>query len=340
MRIGLLKEFNNCESRVAIVPNDIKKLKALDYEIYVESRAGENALFHNEDYASAGAVICERSRIFKLVDIIVGIEAPQAKEIKKLQKFSTVVSVYPSSQNCCDILEKNELTYLSMNLMPRLSNLQNMDINSSQDMLGGYAAVYKAAEHLQKVIPLTITAAGSVPPAVFLVIGVGVFGMSALSTAKRLGASVYAYDINPKAAELAKSVGAKFIDLSSKEAIEEFLPKVDVLICSAFSHNKKAPIIISKEQLNLLPCGAIVVDAATEEGGNIEGSKIDGERAINGITVFGYKNWAAKVPNSASIMLSKNISNLISEYFKSGRPDYTSEIIKEICVCKNGRMSK
>jgi len=337
MRIGLLKETDFFENRVALVPADVKKLINLDYEIYIEENAGAKALFCDEDYKAAGAKICRRREIFKLADIIVGIASPQDKEIKKLQKFSTVISTKYEVDNC-PIFKKNELSFLALNYMPRLSNLQNMDILSSQDMLGGYACVYHAAATLKKILPLTITSAGSLNPAIFLVIGIGVFGLSALATAKKLGATVYAYDINPEAAETAKSVGAKFINLTSKEKLKEFLPKIDVLICSAFSHNKPAAKIIDESMLKILPRGSVVIDAAIRYGGNVECAKFGAKIEKHNSTIFGYASWASQVPNSASIMLSKNITNLISGYFHGGRPDYTNEVIEKICVCKNGKI--
>lgn len=336
MRIGLLKETDPFENRVALVPTDIKNLAALDYEIYVEENAGINALFCNEDYKKAGAKICQRREIFKLADIITGIGSPRDNELKKLQKFSTIIATKYDNKNC-PILQKNELSFLALNYMPRLSNLQNMDILSSQDMLGGYACVYHAASTLKKILPLTITSAASLNPAAFLVIGIGIFGLSALATAKKLGATVYAYDINPEAAEMAKSVGAKFINLSSKEKMLEFLPKIDVLICSAFSHNKPAVKIIDENSLKILPQGSVIIDAATKYGGNVEGAKLGEKTEKYNSTIFGYTNWASLVPYSASIMLSKNITNLISGYFQGGRPDYTSEVIEKICLCKNGK---
>lgn len=336
MRIGLLKETDCNENRVALVPADIKKLIALDYEIYVEDNAGEKALFCDEDYIKFGAKTARRGDIFKLSDIIVGINAPKDREIKKLQKFSTIISAEYNKQNC-SILQKNELTFLALNYLPRLSNLQNMDILSSQDMLGGYACIYHTVAELKKIVPLTITSAGTINPAVFLVIGTGVFGLSAIATARKFGATVYAYDINPQAVETAKSVGAKFINLDDKEKIPEFLAKVDVLICSAFSHNKPAPKIIDAKMLKAMPKGSLVVDAAIKYGGNVEGSKKNEKLKIYDTNVIGYENWASKVPSSASIMLSKNITNLISGYFQGGRPNYSSDVIENICMCKNGK---
>ena len=190
-----------------------------------------------------------------------------------MQKFSTIIATKYDNKNC-SVLQKNELSFLALNYMPRLSNLQNMDILSSQDMLGGYACIYHAAANLKKILPLTITSAGSINPAVFLVIGIGVFGLSALATAKKLGAAVYAYDINPSASEAAKSVGAKFINFASKEKLTEFLSKVDVLVCSAFSHNKPSTIIIDEKMIKAMPRGSVIIDAAIRYGGNVEKTKI------------------------------------------------------------------
>jgi len=336
MRIGLLKEPDFFENRVALVPADVKKLISMDYEIYVEQNAGTKALFCDEDYIAAGAKICRRGHIFSSSDIIVGINPPLDKEIKKLQKFSTIIAAKYDNKNC-SVLQKKELSFLALNHIPRLSNLQNIDILSSQDMLGGYACVYQAAATLKKILPMTLTAAGSLNSAVFLVIGMSVFGMSAAATAKKLGASVYAYDINPDTMETAKSAGAKFVNLSSKEKMKEFLAKVDILVCAAFSHNKPATKIINEDMLKTMPRGSVIIDAAAAYGGNVECSKFGKKIEKYNSTVFGYACWASLVPNSASILLSKNIINIISGYFHGGRPDFSSEVIEKICMCKNGK---
>ena len=327
MRIGVLNETFFADRRAVLVPNDVKKLISAGYEVVVEYNIGKCASFTNNQYIEAGAKISSRENILNSAEILLFVHLPDENFLKQLKNKHIIVAGYGnhSTQITCDNLQ-----ILLLSRLPRLSNLQHMDINSSQDMLGGYAAACRILSELKQTVPLTITAAGSLPPATFLVIGIGVFGLSVISTLKKIGGNIYAYDINPQSLETAKSVGAKIVDLSTPEKMHHFLPSVDALVCSAFSFGKKAPQIINSATFKFLKQGSVVIDAAKSSGGNIWCSEANKVILKNTIKVFGYENWASLVPNSASILLSSNFTEFIMSSFTNGKPDTSKEYIKEM----------
>ena len=333
MLIGVLKELE--EQRVALIPSDIKKLSEQGYKILVETCAGACANFCDEEYQRSGAEIVGRKFLLEKSNFVISINFPPADDVRKMKKGATLILCYNYNISR-PILAQKQMSCFSLNLMPRLSNLQNMDINSSQDMLGGYAAVCQAVCEMKKVIPLTITASGSLYSSVCLVIGLGVFGLSALTTAKKLGAAVFAYDINSKTTELAKSVGAKFIDLSSDKKMSDFLPRVDILITSAFSQGKKAPLLIDEKKFGFLQKGSIVIDAAKRSGGNVFCSEQNKKIIKDFISVYGYTHWADKVPTSASTLVSGSMRNFIDEAFEDEKISFSKDFVKKICICDSG----
>ncbi len=333
MRIGLLKENSRNEQRVALVPEEIKHLSSLGHKLYIEKGAGNLALFSDEDYKKCGADIVERQKIISFSDILISIYPPSAKELRNITKpLILIVAFFYGNEKYEVVPKKSDITIFALNRLSRLSNLQNMDVLSSQDALGGSNIIYNVASKLKKNIPLMTTASKTLLPATFLVIGIGVLGLSALATAKRLGAITYAYDINPQTSILAKSVGAKFVILDNKTKLKSFLKRTDVLICSAFNHNKPAVSIIDESDLKVMKPGSIVVDAGARYGGNVAISDRKQITYWHDLLIYSIDDWANFSSNSASVLLSKNIANFFSHYFKDGKFDFSEPTIKQLIV--------
>ena len=323
MIISCATETKPLENRVAITPNITKKLADLGLTVKIEHNAGLKSGFLNEDYINAGAIISDD--VYKDADIICQIWAP--KNLKTtatiIANFSDNIDNYKSHHGKCFALE----------LMPRISKAQSMDILSSQSNLAGYKAVLETLNHFNKAVPMMMTAGGTIAPAKFLILGVGVAGLQAIATAKRLGGVVFASDIRPETKEQVESLGAKFIE---GQHILEQLKKTDIVIATALSMGKKAPTLVSKQMLNDLPSGSILLDMASSQGGNIEGSIDNQVTIVDKKTIIGNSNLASLVPYSASSLYAQNIFNFLTTYYnketKSFAFDLADEIIKAILI--------
>jgi len=341
MKIGVLKEQS--DQRVAIVPATIPKLTDLNLEVLVEHGAGEGSLFSDDAYSENGATPADRSTILKEADLLISIEPPSDEELSSLDKETTLISQFRPfvDETVADKLTKFGLRGLSLDMIPRTTLAQSMDVLSSMASIAGYKAVLVAADHLPRYFPMMITAAGSIRPAKVLVLGAGVAGLQAIATAKRLGAQVEAFDTRSAAKEEVLSLGAKFIEIEGAkddkdaggyavEQSEEFLQrqrtevqaramKADVIITTAQVRGRKAPVLVPKETVEGMQPGSVVVDLAASTGGNCELTQNDQIIIHNQVTIVGDSDLPAKMPQDASFLFSNNILNFLKILIKDGQ---------------------
>ena len=356
MIIGIPKESLAGETRVAILPAEIKKLSSDLLKFKIEFGAGNGSFIADENYAESGAEIV--SDVYSDSDLIIRINPPTEEELSKLNNGTCLISLLAPFTNHAlvnQLAEKNISSYC-LELIPRSTYAQSMDVLSSQATVGGYRAVLNAASHLSKFFPMLMTPAGTIKPSTVLVIGAGVAGLQAIATAKRLGAKVEAFDVRPVAREQVESLGAKFLymDLDDSaetdsgyavEMNEEFIRKemellhdaakrVDAIITTALIFGRTAPILIKDYMVNDMQPGSCIIDMAAENGGNCELTKPGEIIHHNGVTIDGTLNLPAQVPYHASQMLSKNISKLLTEVIEDGKIkfDLENDIIKGCLV--------
>ena len=370
MRLGLVRESATDERRVALVPADIPTLTKLDLEITVEAGAGLAAGYPDREYQSRGASIGDRGTVLSQADIVVmvrsaGDNAAGGLEDARCMKEGALLighlNPYQPDESF-RILAERKISALSMELMPRITRAQSMDALSSQANLSGYRSVLIAARELPKMFPMMMTAAGTIVPAKVFVVGVGVAGLQAIATARRLGAVVSAYDIRPAVKEQVESLGARFVEmeLETKETEtaggyaremneefyrkqREFMTKVvaesDVVITTAAVPGKKAPVLVTAEMVKCMRPGSVVVDLAAERGGNCEMTR-PGETVVeNGVSVVGAVNVPATIAYHASQLYSRNIAALLKEIVSNGSLalDQDDEIVAATLVLRQGR---
>ena len=337
MNIFFPKEQDN-EIRTAIIPPVVEKYVQLGTEVLIESGAGQSIQVNDKDYTDAGGVIT-KNRLEALfnADIICRLNAPLVKEISCLKKGCIHISFFDpfKEKKLLDAFLKASVTAISMELVPRITRAQKMDALSSQASLGGYSAVIEAASRLAKVFPMMMTPAGTIPPAKVFVVGVGVAGLQAIATAKRLGARVEAFDTRPVVEEQVLSLGAKFtkIDIGESEQTKQGYAKEltaeqlelqrqgmikacsnsDVIITTAQVFGRPAPLIITEDMIAVMKPGSVIIDMAVGAGGNVEGS-MPGETVIsNGVQIVGMHNLPAQVAENASQVYANNIYHMIDE---------------------------
>jgi NAD(P) transhydrogenase subunit alpha len=367
MIIGVPKETHESEKRAAIVPGDVKKLVRLGASIQVEKGLGEKAGFGDQEYTDAGASIVENSgQISENSDIVFRIRKPSSVEIEKLKKGSIHVS-FLDPFNESELIEdfrKNEITAISMEMIPRTTLAQKMDALSSQANLAGYVMVIIACQKLPSILPMMMTPAGTLKPATVFVIGAGVAGLQAIATAKRMGAKVVAFDTRPVVAEQVQSLGAKFLEIDLGEMAQtkdgyavELTPEQiekqkqgqkkqiagsDVVITTAQVFGRKPPVIVTKDMVKEMKVGSVIVDMAAETGGNVEGSVAGETVDLDGVTIVGDGNWTNFVPKDASTMYSSNLFNLIDEFWdkeeKTFKMDFENEILQGCVITHNGEI--
>lgn len=353
MKIGIIKESG--DQRVALVPETVSKLKSLGVEIIFESGAGALSFFSDDDYRSAGATPVSRKEVFSQADLLVAILPPQESELDLLKKGASVLSQFQPflDASAAERLNTRELKGLSFDMIPRTTLAQSMDVLSSMASVAGYRAVLEAATHLPRYFPMMITAAGSIRPAKVLVLGAGVAGLQAISTARRLGAMVEAFDTRQAAKEEVESLGAKFVEVAGAkddkgaggyavEQSEEFLArqraevqaravKSDVIITTAQVRGRKAPLLVPKETVEQMKAGSVIVDLAASTGGNCELTQDGKVVQVNGVTIIGNSNLAGLMPQDASLMFSNNAFNFLKLVInKEGQLhfDLANEIVK------------
>ncbi len=365
MKLGIPKETVPGELRVAVIPPMIPSIVKDGHEVLVQTGAGISASYDDNAYVQAGArIVAGAAPLFNEADVILKV-LPLTPEERTLPKEGSLYLGFFTPHTSADLIHtfiQRKVTAFSMEYVPRITRAQSMDALSSMATIAGYKSVLLAAEKLDKMFPLLMTAAGTVPPATVLVLGVGVAGLQAIATAKRLGAKVEAFDPRPAVKEQVKSVGATFVEMEitenveaaggyAKEQSEEFLrkerevigarlPKVDVVICTAQIFGKRAPVLISKEMVATMRSGSIIIDLAAEQGGNCELTKARETTKVGGVTIIGAVNLPASVPLHASQMYSRNITNLFKHLFPKAdtSPDFNDEIVKGSCITRNGEI--
>ena len=367
MQISIIREENKNEQRVASTPDVIKLLERFGAEVLIESGAGDLSDYSDELYESVGAKIVNRLECLQS-DICLCVRMPSQNDISKMKKGTILIGIlnpYENKDYFSD-LNKNNITSCCMELIPRISRAQSMDVLSSQANLAGYKSVIDAAEKFGKAFPMMMTAAGRVNPAKVMILGVGVAGLQAIATAKRLGAVVSATDVRSATKEQVESLGGKFImveDEESKEAetsggyakemseeykkkqailIAETVAKQDIVICTALIPGRPAPLLISEEMVNSMSKGSIIVDLAVESGGNCSLSRVDEIVKHNGVKIIGYANVPGRIAKDASSLYAKNIVNFLSLMINSEEKkiniDWEDEIINSVVLTHNGQV--
>jgi NAD(P) transhydrogenase subunit alpha len=334
MKIGVLKETQKGDNRVAISPNIAKMLVAKGFEVLVEEDAGIASSFKNSDYEAVGASIKKGEGIFKESDVLVKINPFTEEDLKSVQKGQVLMSqlYYLSNPKLVEAIAATGATAFSMDAMPRISRAQDMDVLSSQSNLAGYKAVITGANEITRIFPLMMTAAGTIIPSKVLIYGIGVAGLQAIATAKRLGAVVMATDIRTETKEQAESLGAKFISvdntgeeseggyakeasedyaLRQKEAVNKSLFEADLVITTAMVPGRKAPVLITEEQVKQMKNGAVIIDLAAAQGGNCEISEMDKTVIKYGVKIIGSTMAPVSVSTNASELYGKNMYNFL-----------------------------
>ncbi|WP_316354499.1 NAD(P) transhydrogenase subunit alpha [Candidatus Trichorickettsia mobilis] len=362
MKIVALKERAKLEARTAITPEVAKLYIKKGHVILVEKDIGDRAGFADQLYIDAGAQISAVAlEILADADIILKVQpSPLSAEINEIDyaRSGAIILGMLSPHANFDYLKKmtaKGACGIAMELVPRITRAQNMDVLSSQSNLAGYRAVLEAAYNFDRIFPMMMTAAGTISPAKVLILGVGVAGLQAIATAKRLGAAVFAYDVRSITREQVESLGAKFIapeivvsDMEDKSGYakerseadkvgqEQFLASVirnyDIIITTAQIPGKPAPRLITSEMLDLIKPGSVIVDMATASGGNVEGSKLDEVMIRKGVKIIGWSNLAGKIAADSSKLYAKNLYNFLEHAIKDGKFDFDDEIVKQMLV--------
>lgn len=369
MVIGIPKEILSGENRVAITPDTASKLIKLGFEIVVETNAGLNAHFLDENYINAGAkILLNAKEVFEASDVICKVQRPvvdsSINELQLMKKGTLLISFF-FPMNYPQLAKESAaagVDVIAMDFIPRITRAQKMDALSSQSNLAGYKSVLLAANHLGKIFPLLMTAAGTITPAKVVIMGAGVAGLQALGTAKRLGAIVEVSDVRTAVKEEVLSLGGRFIEVEqdaslqdergyAKEQSAEFLQKqkevlfkhitqADIVITTALIPGKKAPILVTEEMIKNMKHGSVVLDMAAEFGGNCELSEVNNTVVKHGVTIIGEANLPSLIPTQASELYSKNILALLSEIGKGGTVtlDLNNDVVKESLISYQGEV--
>ena len=348
------------ERRVALVPESVGRLTALGVEVCVESGAGAHANCTDDAYRDAGAVVSDGEAL-STADVVYSVNSLTTEQIGRLKPGATVVSFLAPTSSLDQVKAARDanVAWVSMELVPRISRAQSMDALSSQALVAGYRCALIAAERLPKFFPLLMTAAGTVKPAQVVVLGAGVAGLQAIATAKRLGAVVQAYDVRSAAADEIRSMGAKFIDLDldslegsggyAREMSEEraqrqrdlltpYIAAADALITTAAVPGRRAPLLVTRQMVETMGPGSVVVDLAAETGGNVEGSVAGEEVQVGSARVWGALNMPSQMPVAASRLYSANLVAISQLFLKDGTVDlnFDDEILDGACVVHGG----
>lgn len=369
MKISIPKETNPGELRVAASPEVVKKLCALGFKVSVEKGAGNGAAITDDEFKSAGATIAaDADAVFKSADLILKVAAPNQDEVSKMKKGAVVVAHLGilGNKKDADIYAKAGITTFAMELMPRISRAQSMDVLSSQSNLAGYKAVLDAAGEYGSAMPMMMTAAGTIAPAKVFIMGVGVAGLQAIATAKRLGAVVTATDVRPATREQVESLGGKFLTVDEemereaeteggyakqmppeyfekqKQVVAEHIKKQDIVITTALIPGRAAPVLVTSEMVASMHSGSVIIDLAVEAGGNVEGAKL-GEIVItkNGVKIVGHDNVPSRLARDASQLFAKNLFNFITPHVndesKKIEFDWEDETVSGTCITRDGK---
>ncbi|GHE72001.1 Re/Si-specific NAD(P)(+) transhydrogenase subunit alpha [Roseivirga thermotolerans] len=363
MIIGLLKEPSG-ENRVALLPENVKTLIALNVELIVESQAGTAAFTTDSEFEKAGAKIGQRRDVLS-ADLVLGINPPTDSELEDLKAGQVLMSVFQplSNKQLVEKLMSLQFTSFSMDNVPRTTRAQSMDVLSSMATVAGYKAVLLAASNSPRFFPMFMTAAGSIIPSKVLVLGAGVAGLQAIATARRLGAVVEAFDVRTAAEEEVKSLGAKFVKVEGatddksaggyaveqseeykakqQALIQEHAAKANIIICTAQIPGRKAPVLITQETVQNMAEGSVIVDLAASTGGNCELTENDRVVQKHGVTIIGNSNLASTMPLDASKMYGKNMVNFLKLLIDAEgnlNLNWEDDILANTCVTHAGEV--
>ena len=364
MRIAVAREADPAEPRVAATPDTVKKLTALGAEVAVEAGAGVKSGVLDTDYTAAGATVSANA--IDGADVVLKVRRPGDAEVAGYKKGALVIAIMDPYDNeaALGALAKAGVTAFAMELMPRITRAQGMDVLSSQANLAGYRAVIDGAADYGRALPMMMTAAGTVPATKVFVMGAGVAGLQAIATARRLGAIVTATDVRPAAKEQVESLGAKFIAVEDEEfkqaetaggyakemskayqekqaaLVAEHIKKQDIVITTALIPGRPAPHLISAAMVQSMRPGSVIVDLAVERGGNVEGVKPDQVTDVNGVKIVGYRNVPGRLAASASSLYARNLFNfvelLIDKKTKALAVNWDDEIVKATALTRDG----
>ena len=340
MKIGSLSEDKDLEKRVSITPEIAKKYIGLGLEVYLDLNYGSHLGFDDSQYKDIGVkILADQNDIISNTDLLVQLNLLNDDKLSKIKENQTLIGVFNPYNNKekIETLSKKKINIFSLELLPRITRAQSMDILSSQANLAGYKAVIESFANFKKAIPMMMTAAGTIPAAKVLVVGAGVAGLQAIATAKRMGAIVFATDVRMASKEQVESLGGKFLTVEgaenletgggyAKEASDEFkikqekllgetLKKIDIVICTALIPGKKAPVIIKDSMIKNMQAGSVIYDLAAAQGGNTAFTEADKVIDKNGVTIMGETNILNKLPISASSLYSKNVFNFVANLF-------------------------
>ena len=361
MRIGSISENIKIEKRIAITPEIVKKYTLLGFEVCLSENYGSHLGIKDKQYTELGVkIIKDENEILNSSDIIVQLGIPsndKSSELKENQSLIGILNPYDNNEKL-QILLKKKINLFSLELLPRITRAQSMDILSSQANLAGYKAVIESFANFEKAIPMMMTAAGTVAAAKVLVVGAGVAGLQAIATAKRMGAIVFATDVRMASKEQVESLGGKFLTVEGSENLEteggyakeasddfkkkqeellsETLKKIDIVICTALIPGKKAPLIIKDDMINNMQTGSLIYDLAAIQGGNTAFTEVDKIVEKNGVRIMGDSNILNKLPTSASNLYAKNVFNFVDNLFdkenKKLNFNLEDEIIKKTLI--------
>ena len=371
MIIGIPKEIMHDEARVAATPETVGKFVKEGFTVLVEKTAGDGALYNDEEYVAAGATMIDNPQeIYDKAEMILKVKEPLFNEklgkheVEMMHKGQYLITfIHPASPVNHEMVKKltaQGVTAITLDGIPRISRAQNLDALTSMSTCAGYKGILMAANHLTTFMPQMFTAVGQIKPAKVMVIGVGVAGLQALATAKRLGAITYAADIRPMAAENAGSLGAKVTETGvlavgeggyalrlpddvlvvERENLKETIQEMDIVFCSALIPGKVAPIIITEEMVKGMKRGSVIVDISIDQGGNCELTPKGGIETKYGVTLMGVKNIPGLLPTSSTWMFSNNLYNLVNYLVKDGKVnlDRSDEVIAKSLVCIDGQL--
>ena len=374
MTIGIPKEIMLGEARVAASPETVKKFIEDGQKVLIEKDAGVNSLYHDEDYVAMGAeIVAETLELFKKSELILKVKEPLFNEAKNMHEVDMmhrgqylITFIHPASPVNHEMVKKLAavgVTSLTLDGVPRISRAQNMDALTSMSTCAGYKGILMAANDLTVFMPQMFTAVGMLKPAKVLVIGVGVAGLQALATAKRLGAITYALDIRPAAVEQSQSLGAKVIEFDipaevavaeggyankisdewldkERKVLSEVITDMDIIFCSALIPGKIAPIVLTEEMVKTMKNGSVIVDISIDQGGNCEITTPGKKEVKHGVMIQGIKNIPGMLPTSSTWMFANNIYNLVKYLIKDNtiKLDMSDEIVRSILVTYDGEI--
>lgn len=374
MKIGIPKETIPGERRVAATPKTVSKFIEAGFEVTVENGAGGGIFASDADYREAGAIVVDDTeKVFGEVDLVLKVKQPAFNEEIEKHEANMVRSgailitflhpANPAHHQLVETLRKRMVTSFTMDGIPRITRAQTMDALTSMSTVTGYKSVLNAACRLPRFVPMMGTAVGMLKPASILVVGVGVVGLQAIATAKRLGGTIMCFDIRPEAREEGKSLGAKVggfevpaemakgeggyalalpqeILAREREALATYVKDADIVILSALVANEVAPILVTKEMISTMQPGSIVVDVSIDQGGNCDATNAGSEVEIDGVVVSGVQNIPGSVPVHATHMYATNIFNYVENMFKNGQGkiDWNDEIVRSSLVTREGRI--